>query len=147
MANLSPIQQKIIEILQDKADESSDAFKPAQIDGYGGQLAGNRPVRNLPAAFVDPAQTFEMNAQDSAGEIFDGRYEPQIIIFAQNKASGADKVSDLAKVVDWVINALKGETIDVHGEIVELTRQVRGRLITDIEPASAIITLDLTNFE
>ena len=146
MSNIAPLQDKLITLLQGKMDSLAGDVVPRQVKAYEGELAGLKSVRVLPSVMVDVAQSFDLEAKDVGGTIFDSDLQPELILFAQNKTSGADTVTDLAKLADWTINAIKSEVIFLDGPL-ELSRRIRGRMITDIEPASCILTLELRSPE
>jgi|AntRauTorckE6833_2_1112554.scaffolds.fasta_scaffold85237_1 hypothetical protein len=146
MSNIAALQKRMIDLLSNKMAASSSTDKPRQVKGYEGELADLKAVRVLPSVMVDVAQNFDLEADDVAGTIFSATYQPEVIIFSKNLASGNDTVSGLARLADWVIDALKSEIIMLDGPL-ELSRRIRGRMITDMEPASCILTFELTSKE
>ena len=95
---------------------------------------------------VDVAQNFDIEADDVAASLFTGLYQPEIILFSKNLTSGKETLSGLARLADWVIDALKSEVIMLDGPL-EMSRRIRGRMITDMEPASCILTFELNSKE
>jgi len=146
MSNLASLQEKMITLLTTKQSDSSSPDKPAQIKGYEGELANLKSVRVLPAVMVDVAQNFDIEADDVAASLFTGLYQPEIILFSKNLTSGKETLSGLARLADWVIDALKSEVIMLDGPL-EMSRRIRGRMITDMEPASCILTFELNSKE
>lgn len=141
-SNVGGLQQHILDILTSAMDDDpGDNLPPKRVKAYEGELSRLNQVRNLPAICVDVAANFDIEAQGAGGSIYHGDYQPELILFAQNKASGKDTVTDLARLADWAITALRGKTVLIDGIPVELHRRIRGRLITDTEPASAVLTL------
>lgn len=140
-SNVSGLQQHMIDILKSAMDADPGAQgAPKQVKAYEGELGRIEQVRTLPAVLVDVATQFDIEAQGVAGSIYHGDYQPEIILFAENRAAGGHTVSDLAKLADWVITALRNTVLMIDGIPVELHRRIRGRMITDIKPASCILT-------
>lgn len=148
---VAELQERILDILIAKktaADEAVPAtYSPKKIAAYDGELNKLNQVRTLPAVYVDVPGEFEIEAMGSGGSLYNGDFNPDIVIFENNKASGSDKAHDLAVAVDWVIKSLKDEVIMINDAPLELSRRIRAQLFTDIEPASAILTLVLQNLD
>ena len=140
-SNVAGLQQSMIDILEAAraAGPAADGA-PKVVKAYEGELGQLNQVRSLPIVLVDVASQFDIEAQGAAGSIYHGDYQPEIIVFAENRSSGKQTVSELAKVADWTISALRNKLVTIDGIPVELHRRIRGRMITDIKPASCILT-------
>lgn len=138
---IAELQTRMIALLEEY--NSSNAYA-RQIKEYGGELRNPKNVKFMPSVYVDTISSGRIVTEDNLGELYNGTFTPEIILFANNKASGAAKRDSLANGIDWVLGALKGKFIEVSGVQVKVAEEIQFRTITDYFKPVAIIRPTIT---
>jgi hypothetical protein len=141
------LQTKIIDLL--KAHQGNTPFveDEAQIKPYGGELKNPKNVNYVPAVFVDTISSGHIKTEDSLGELFDGTFTPEIILFANNAESGGARRDSIAAGLDWILDALKGQFIEVSGVQVKVAEEIQFATLTDFFKPVAIVRPTITILE
>jgi len=141
---ISDTQTALLNILLDARTNSSNPDYPAIIENYAGQLRDPKQyVLAMPAVYVDVPVNFELNGIDAPATELDGDFYPEIVCFCENLAGKEEEASDGAKLIDWIINAIRGQIITVNGFPVTVSNSVKARLLTDFEDFAGILTLNM----
>lgn len=141
---IAELQTKLIALLEEY--NATNTFA-RQIKEYGGELVNPKNVNFMPSVYVDTISTGRITTDDTVGEQYDGALTPEIVVFANNKASGAKKRDSLADGIDWVLDALKGKFIEVSGVPVKVAEEIQFRTLSDYYKPVAIIRLTVTILE
>lgn len=143
---ITGIQIELIKLFKAaKVAEPQNA--PKVIRAYNGELKDPKGlVRNMPALFVDVTSDFVLQADDFNGELHSGNYAPEIILFDKNNLNKEKTYGEMAVLIDWVVEALRGEQIIVDGQPIPVATEIRGKYMGDIVPA-AVLTLNLGSLE
>jgi phage gp37-like protein len=138
---IAELQTALVALLEAYNNDNDYA---KQIKPYGGELRNPKNVNYTPSVYVDVAVSGNVESEDVLGELFDATLSPEIILFDENKASGKAKHTDLAKGIDWVLNALRGATLTISGVPVIVGLNIQWRVISDFYKPVAIIRPTLT---
>lgn len=145
---ISPIQTQLLSILRDHRQNSADPGYPKFLDPYGGQLLDPRQIDGLPALYVDVPGQFEIDSADGGFDLLNVHGSPELVLFAENAASAEDTRSAIAELIDWTIEALKGQMLQLADGPVPLER-ISGRILTDYDKkiAASVLRVQLTSLE
>lgn len=143
---ITGIQTELIELFKTAKTETPSGA-PEKIKAYNGELKNpKRLVKTMPLLCVDVTSDFSLEADDIEGALHSGTYSPEIILFDENKLNKEETFGEMAVLIDWTINALRGQTITVGDIPITVADQIRGRYLGDLVPA-AVLTLNLGTSE
>ena len=147
---LATIQSQLLQVLKDHRSGSGNTEYPKFLDNYAGQLRKPEQVDGTPAIYVDLPDDFEVSTEDAGFNLLNLSGNPALVLFTENQAGHEDTRTEMADLIDWVIGALKGQTLTVNELPIPIER-IRGRVFPEYDEngnmAVAVLTVMLTAFE
>lgn len=144
---IKEIQSALVQHFKTARTASADPNYPAAIKPYEQEILRPRNLNNLPLLCVDVSNDFTLEAQDTTGAFQAGTYVPQIILFDQNFTAPDSEHTTLAALVDWVLDAIRGEILTIAGQPVTISEQVTGKIVTDFEVPFAQLSITINTSE
>lgn len=138
---ISGIQSALVTLLKN-AKTATPTNAPKVIEAYGGQFENPKKlVRNMPAIYVNSSNQFSITNADIEGALLDGVFNTDIILFSKNNLNQEKTYGDMAVLIDWVIDALRGETVTVEGVPIPVAEDIQGEYFPALD--CVVLTLNL----
>ena len=135
---LNQLINKVVDVL-----EPENGY-PAYAGAYGGQLRNPKSlVKAYPSVYVD-LNSGDLQAADTIGRVLQGPATIEIIMFEENHASAEDRHMKGLNLLSWVVRKLKGQTIEIEGVKLFLSKQITFRTVTDLPEYVAIVSIPVT---
>ncbi|MDZ7802371.1 hypothetical protein [Thiohalophilus sp.] len=99
----------------------------------------------MPALYVNLSNQFNLNADDIEGALLSGTFSADIILFDKNNLNQEKTYGEMAVLIDWTINALRGETITVGGVPIPVSEDIQGEFFPALN--AVVLTLNLGAFD
>lgn len=142
---ISGIQSELVTLFTDQKTEVP-ANAPKVIEAYGGQFENPKKlVRNMPALYVNSSNQFNLQANDITAHFHTGSYNVDVILFSKNNLNQEKTYGEMAVLIDWVLEALRGKTITVDGIPIPVAEDIQGEFFPAMD--AAVLTLNLGALE
>lgn len=142
---ISGIQSELVTLFKDKkTDTPTNA--PDLIEAYGGQFENPKQLVDImPALYVNSSNQFSLQADDITGQFHTGNYKVDLILFSKNHLNKERTYGDMAKHIDWVLEALRGRSITVDGIPIPVAEDIQGEFFPAMD--AAVLTLNIGALE